>query len=248
MAAKITNTSPFRFRGSPVAMESLVPIAPHEATKGILAVDLEIRWKETYRPPLALHPIPAGTSATRLRLVLPESTPPGTYKGKVQIGDSEYPILADVEPYPHLLLSPDRLWLQAAAGSETEVDLTLVNAGNVTCDVGKAYAFGLFDEDGLDRGIAAAFQEDAAQGRGRIDRLADELAEGHGGIVRVLIQEGAGPVAPGELRNLRLKLRFPDRLKPGHNYFGTWSLYNLVYSVEVQATGQKEPRRSDERQ
>src|SRR5579863_202817 len=123
------------------------------------------------KQPIVLHPIPAGATATRLRIVLPKSTPPGTYKGRVKFGDSQYPILAEVEPYPHLRLSPSRLSLEAAAGSEIEVELTLVNGGNVTCEVGKAYAFGLFDKDGLNRGTAAAFQDDAGRGRGRFDRL-----------------------------------------------------------------------------
>jgi len=238
VARIVDKTVPLRFRGSPIAIEALVPTAPHDKGRRILGVDLEIELGEK-KPPIELHPIPGGTVATRLRLVLPNSTPPGTYKGTLRLSDSQYPILAEVGAYPHLLLSPSRLSFEAAAGSEAETELTLVNEGNVTCDVGKAYAFGLFDQDGLNRSTATAFQEETAQGRERMDRLMNEFAEGYGGIVRMRVEEGAGPVAPGEFRNLRLKLRFPDRLKPGRGYFGTWSFHNLTYLVTVRATDQK---------
>ncbi|HEY6292706.1 MAG TPA: hypothetical protein VI455_14245 [Terriglobia bacterium] len=191
------------------------------------------------KPSIVVHPIPVGTSATRLRLVLPESMPPGAYRGTVQVGDSRYPILAEVEAYPHLRLSPTRLSLEAAASSEVEVELTVVNGGNVICEVGRAYALGLFDKDGLNRGTAAAFQEDSPRGQERVGRLMDEFAEGYGGFLRMKVEEGAGPLEPGQLRNLRLKLKMPDRLKAGRSYFGTWSFHNLAYQVTVRAMGRE---------
>ena len=190
--AKADSGQLLRFRGSPRAIEALIPVGIHEAAQRRLAVDLEVEAER--KPSIAVHPIPVGTSATRLRLVLPESTPPGTYKGTVHVGDSRYPIEAQVEAYPHLRLSPPRLSLEAAAGSEVEVDLTLVNGGNVACEVGRAYALGLFDKDGLNRGTAAAFQDGGARGPERFSRLMDEFAEGYGGIVRMKVEEGAGPL------------------------------------------------------
>jgi len=233
--AKADQAQLLRFRGSPRAIEALIPMGMPEAAERRLAVDLEVEAER--KPPIVVHPIPMGASATRLRLVLPESTPPGTYKGTVQVGDARYPIEAQVDAYRHLRLSPSRLSLEAAAGSEVEVELTVVNGGNVTCEVGRAYALGLFDKDGLNRGTAAAFQEDAPRGQERVGRLMDEFAEGYGGFLRMKVEEGAGPLDPGELRNLKLKLKMPDRLKAGRNYFGTWSFHNLAYLVTVRATG-----------
>jgi hypothetical protein len=232
-------TTPLRFRGSPNAIEAFVPTPPHDAGWRALSADLEIAWGESRNPPIELHPIPGGTTATRLRLVLPKSTPPGTYKGTLRLGQSRYPMLAEVEPYPHLQLSPSRLSFEAGPGSELEAELNLANGGNVACQVGKGYALGLFDQDGLNRATAAAFMDETAQGSDRTSRLMDEFAAGYGGIVRMRVEEGAGHVTPGELRNLRLKLRFPDRLKPGRSYFGTWKFHNLAFQVTVRVPGPK---------
>jgi hypothetical protein len=51
--------------------------------------------------------------------------------------------------------------------------------------------------------------------------------------VRVAIREGAGPLEPGAMRELRATLRVSDHLKPGRTYWGTWPLLNLKYYVRV---------------
>jgi len=239
VAKAVDRSAPLRFRGTPNALEAFVPTPPHDAGWRTLGADLEIEWGEHRKPPIEFHPIPGGTTVTRLRLVLPKSIPPGAYKGTLRLGDSRYPMLAEVEPYPHLRLCPDYLSFEAGPSSELAAELTLANGGNVACEVGKAYAFGLFDQDGLNRGTAAAFMDETAKGRDRTDRLMDEFAAGFGGIVRMKVEEGVGPIPPGELRNLRLKLRFPDRLKPGRSYFGSWKFHNLAFQITVRVPGTK---------
>lgn len=224
---------PIRFRGSPRIVEGLAPLTPQQALSVSLLLDLKLPRTVQPTVPLTLQTDPVGSSATRLRFSLPESTPPGTYEGTVQIGGESYPIRVEVEPHPYLVISPRQLLLQVASGQEAIVDLTLVNSGNVPCEIRKAHVFGLFDVEGAERSIGAALGDSAEKGQGRLNRLMEEAADNHGGLVRVNVQEGAGIMEPGELRNLHATLRFSDRLKPKHTYLGTWSLINLEYYVQV---------------
>lgn len=227
---------PLRFRGSPVAMECFAPLTRQEAHGAMIALKLG-RRAHPVMAPLRWYGVAATHGAARLRFVLPASTAPGTYTGSARIKDAEYPVVADVEARHYLVATPSRLSLEAAPGAEVAVEITLFNGGNVACHIDRAYAFGLFDVHGLERGIGAAFLAESGKGRDRIDRIAEGFAESHGGLVRVTAREGAGPLEPGEHRTLKLAFRFSDRLKEGRAYYGTLPLHNLRYYVQVRASG-----------
>ena len=231
--------SPLRFRGSPRIVEGLAPLTTRQALTASLSLDLKLPQAVQQAAPLTLQTAPVGSSATQLRFSLPELTPPGTYEGTVQIGGESYPIIVEVEPHPYLIISPRQLLLQVVAGTEAMVELTLVNSGNVPCEITKAHVFGLFDVDGVERSIGAALGDSVEKGQGRLNRFLDEVADNHGGLVRVNMREGAGIIEPGEMRNLQAMLRFSDRLKPGRTYCGTWPLFNLEYYVQVNVARPK---------
>lgn len=228
--------TPIRFRGTPRSLEGLATLAQYQVHGATLALNLSQRATQPALP-LALQTEPIGSAATRLRFVLPESTPPGTYEGTVEIDGANYPVVVEVEPHPYLVVSPRQLVVQVEAGKETSVEVTLVNSGNVPCEIDKVYAFGLFDVEGAERAIGVALRDSSEEGRSRLDRLLDEAADNHAGLVRVAVREGQGSIEPGEVRNVRATLRFSDRLKPGHVYGGTWPMLNLRYSVQVQVSG-----------
>ena len=235
--------TPLRFRGSPRIVEGLAPLTPQQALTASLSLDLKLPRAVQQAAPLTVQTVPVGSAATRLRFSLPESTPPGTYEGTVRIGGESYPISVEVVPHPYLAIFPRQLMLEVASphggasqGSEATVDLTLVNSGNVPCEIGKAHAFGLFDVKGADRAIGAALSDPEEKGQARLNHLMDEAANNHGGLVRVNVREGTGIIEPGELRNLHVTLRFSDRLRPGNTYWGTWPLYNLEYYVKVHVS------------
>jgi hypothetical protein len=237
-----TDISPIRFHGTPRTVEGLVPLTAKQALTAVLSLDLKLPPAFQQTAPLTLQTVPVGTSATRLRLALPESTPPGTYEGTVQIENISYPIVVEVKPHPYLVITPRQLILQVAPGTEEIVDLMLVNTGNVVCEITKAHLFGLFDVQGVERSIGAALGTSAEKGQGRLNRLMDEAADNHGGLVRVAVREGAGPIEPGALRSVRATLRFSDHLKPGRTYWGTWPILNLKYYVRVFVSS---PSRAD---
>ena len=60
------------------------------------------------------------------------------------------------------------------------------------------------------------------------------MATQHGGLALIRVQEGSGPLAPGEFRNLKLQMSLSDAIKPGHAYSGTWAVANLRYPVRLE--------------
>lgn len=225
--------APIRFHGSPRLVEGLTSLTLQQAHTASVSLDLNLPPMDKRVEPSSLQTVPIGSSGTRLRFSLPESTPPGTYEGSIQLGRESYSIMVELEPFPYLVMAPRQLSLQVPPGSEAIVDLTVLNSGNVPCQIARAYAFGLFDIEGAERSVGAALAGSVRTGTERLDRLLEEAADNHAGLVRVALRKESGTIEPGESRNLRASLRFSDRLKPGHTYSGTWPLENLRYSVQV---------------
>jgi hypothetical protein len=163
-------------------------------------------------------------------------------------------VVIEVEPEVELQLVPDQLALRAAPGDRPTVALTLVNAGNVPAAVRRTHAVGLFATGGVERALHRTYVElrggpagkgDDAGGEGGpraraarpaerpVDRLFELLGEEHGGLLRLTVEEGAGDVAPGERRELRVTLAVPDDLRRGRTYTGTWALHDLRYHVRL---------------
>lgn len=234
------SVSPLRFRGAPRSVEGLSVLTAQRPLTAALSLNLKLP-RSMQAAPFTVQTEPIGSTATRLRFSLPESTPPGTYEGTVQIGPESYPVTVEVEPHAYLAISPRQLILVVEPGSEVTSELTIVNSGNVPCEITKAHAFGLFDVKGADRALGAALADPQVKGEARLARLMDEAADNHGGLVRVAIRDGADVIEPGEVRTLRVALRFSEHLKPGQSYWGTWPLYNLQYYVKVDVTRSAPP-------
>lgn len=224
------------FRGSPVALDSLVGIA-HEDLGGSPKISLD-QLKSGATPP-GVRASQVGDGASRLRMTLAGSTPPGTYNGSAELGGKRYPVEVQVERYVHLSVSPRQLILEAHAGQKLQVDLTIANSGNVDCDIGKNHYFGLYDIHGAERAIGTAFRQAEGTAEKRLEGLLEELAVGHAGLVRVQVEQGEGAIALGEVRPLRLNLHMPAGLKAGCTYSGTLPLHNLRYYVKVRATDKR---------
>jgi hypothetical protein len=228
------DTATIHFRGAPTDIEGLVPIAFQDVVSvGLPLLYMSMPQSKNQGEPFSAQVESAGQSATLLRFSLPE-TPPGTYEAMTLIGTNRYATVIEVVARPLLVVSPSHLSLQSSPGSETDADLSIVNAGNVTCDIPKALKLGLLDQRGPERAFGMALREHAKDGYERINRFTEELANSHSGQVSVVVQEGSGPLGPGELRRLRISLRVPDRLKAGQLYSGTLMLLNLSYYIEIQ--------------
>jgi hypothetical protein len=232
--------APLRFHGTPQLVEGLAPFRYAEVLGGG-TVQVNLPAKES-KAPLAtnIQTEAAGESFMFVRFDLPPTTQPGTYSGEVSLGEARYPIEVEVEGRPQLHLSPRRLSLNAAPASSVTVEMTAANGGNADADIPSVGAFGLFDVQGAERSIADAFRatdkelsESGDTGQQRLNRLVDRLSQEHGGLIRLQIQEGAGALRPGEIRNLKLLIRMPESIKPGHTYSATWPIDRLRVAVRL---------------
>jgi hypothetical protein len=237
--ARAQRPSTLRFRGAPPGLEALAPAALVPADADPATVGLKVGRVE-HVAQLDTTELPAG--ASYLRFSLPSTTPPGTYEGTAKVGEQEFPIVADVESWPSLQLSPSQLTLEAAAGAEVQAHVTVLNDGNVALEIGPAYAFGLFADDGIEEAFAIAFREKTARGEGRFGRFVEGIASHHGGFTRVKVAEGAGLVEPGDVRQLALAFRFPDALEAGKTYGGTLTLHGFNYAVRASVAPVTVPR------
>ena len=218
------------FHGTPDDLEGIFQIPFHQVLEGPLLLELEA---PTLEAPITLQAEAAGPSLTWLRFELPEVTPPGTYKGMIHVGSEKYESVVDVTPLHNFVLMPSQLSLDVNPGEKVMVELTAANLGNIGVQIPRSHGFGLFDSEGAEKGIRTALTSKSVRGQVRINRLVEEVAGSHGGLVRLLIREGAGWIEPDESRTIRLSLSIPKRLRPGHIYEGTWPLANLNYYVKV---------------
>ena len=221
----MSTLAPVRFRGTPLALTAAVGEPPGS-------------YRVCFDPAAGVPPevdAVAVAADPLLRLHLPRTTPPGTYEGRLIVGDRERAALITVDPEVFLRLLPERLILEASAGDQLQIDLTLLNLGNVAVELRGAYAFGMFDVGGTERAIGKMVVDGGYEGKRRVDVFADAIADEHGGVVRVKVESGAGEIAPGETRDLSVRFHVPDHVRPGRTYWGTWPIHNMRYYVRITA-------------
>jgi hypothetical protein len=231
---------PLRFRGAPTRLLATLEFPDVFPPAHVCRVTLP----DTGSLPLAVRQLrstPPVISVLSFRL--PKSTPPGSYKGNMDLGDKRMPIVVDVESRSSLRFIRPSLKHIGMPGARISTELTLVNRGNVDVTVPDEDTFCVFDEGGVARALYWGLVEDNSGGRQRIDRIMDELAKAHGGLVRVTVTEGSGRVVPEEVRELEAELHFSRRLVSGHTYRGTWSVSGASLEVEIEVVKNPAARR-----
>jgi len=220
-----------RFRGVPASLTGVVPDRTDPGQ------DVGV----SYVSPGSEVPVKALVSADPdpriLRVTLPDDLSPGSYDGTLTLGDEDRPAKLEVEAAPGLRVVPEQLRVQAHPGEMVGADLTLLNTGNVAVRVRKTHAFGIFMAGGLERALHLGYIDPLEGDRKRVDVIADNLARAHPGLVKMKIQEGAGEVPAGGLRELAVTLDIPAGVEPGRTYGGNWELANLVYPVTITVLG-----------
>jgi len=225
---------PVVFRGPPDRLATLMPAvgAPEGAEATLKGVEVRT---------LAVRPTEG--DAHKATLKVSKTTPPGTYKGTAVIEGKEVPIVAEVEGKARLDAHPRRVAVEAAPGARHTVELTLVNTGNVPCDVAGTSTFCLFDGRGIEHAVWAALDKEPPKGKGRMDVFLDDLAGSHGGLVAAKVEKGA-TIAPGESGTVTVSLRLPDRLQAGGRYSGAWETGGIRIPVRVAVPKAKRTRKA----
>ena len=171
---------------------------------------------------------------------LPKSTPPGTYKGSIELGEQQIPIEVEVEPRTSLRFIRPEFVQAVKPGAKVTTKLVLINRGNVDVDIPREDKFCVFDDGGIARAMYQGLVEEDGDGEHRINRIVDELAKAHGGLVRVTVTEGSGRLAPEEVRELTVEFLFSRRLIGGHTYRGTWPVSEASLDVKIDVAGESE--------
>ena len=126
-------------------------------------------------------------------------------------------------------------------GGKLTVNAMVANAGNVPAELPDVGAFGVFTKNGLEDAFGKAYRSDAKDGMQVFQRFVEGLRSNYGGLIRVKIACD-GPIPPGEASAVQLAVELPDALQSGRRYSGVWPLLNLNYSVQINVTGDRNPR------
>lgn len=185
---------------------------------------------------------PVGKDRGELRLRLPDDTPPGLYSGEGTIGGEQRGIMLEVEPVVRIRVQPKQTIVTAEPSSRVEFGLTVVNGGNVPFDVPKTVVFDLDDAVGQDGALGRSLRAPLSPGERRVDRFFDELRESHGGEARVTVRSGAGPLEPGESRELMCLLDVPATAQEGRSYLGAWQLGNAAHVIVADIMTSPRPK------
>jgi hypothetical protein len=226
----VSERSPLRFKGAPTRLTATFP-SPQEVAK---VGSLVMPDKEPL--PLTIRRLPSTTpSLAMLSFRLPKSTRPGSYTGSAEVGGKQIPVVIEVEARPRLRFLPPKVSFRGAPGARLRTKVSVLNLGNVDVTIEPESTFCIFDNRGVDRAFFQALTEKGVDGKSRIDRVLDELAESHGGLVRAVVQEGAGKLPPEAARELKVEFEFSHRMRSGQTYRGGWLISEASLEVEIEA-------------
>lgn len=224
------------FDGPPDAVEAYLPVDPARRKDIRVSVDSGTGWV-----PVTALTAPAGQQ-TLVRLVLPASTAAGDLDALVEAGDERFEAVVHAARRAELDCTPSALDL-VVDGSEATATVHVLNTGNTVVELPDIAAFGLMSEGALENAIGAGLMSEG-NGFERMARLTDSLADGHGGLARVSIDSGAGPLEPGAATTMLARFRLGERPVAGRRYRGTWPLANLRIAVVLRIPEVPRARRS----
>jgi hypothetical protein len=207
-----------QLKGPPRALEVLLSIPKQDKS---VTADAAIPELPPETQPVVFGRV-LSPGLVRIRLRFERYVAPGAYKGVMHVGSTEYPLVAEIEAVTELRAVPSSLTFSAVSNSQERAEISIANSGNGPYEVRRTYAFGVFHEGGLEEALGKAYRAGPADKRRWIDRLGDNLTEEHGGLVRVLVENGSGDLPPGEIRRLsprsylygRNRVRQLDLLRP----------------------------------
>jgi len=243
---KQDSSVPLQLRGEPGRLSTILrlPSAAAAATKApsdLTSCNVDLPGVTVRKAKIReLRSAEGGLSLLKIRL--PRSTAPGVYKGTVEVAGKAFPIEVNVESSASLRLFPDGLSTKAAPGAAINLNLTVLNEGNSPVTLDQEYTFCVFERGGIDRALFLALASDQLKGGQRLERLLDELASAHGGLVRVEIASAERAIPSGEARELQIVLRLSERLRPGRTYAGAWKLEDTSFPVELKLQGKTQEK------
>lgn len=189
-------------------------------------------------------------------VALDPRTPPGTYEGRLLLGDREQAVVLHVVDHVDLRISPDVIYIFTDGERVFERQFVVENAGNVPVRLGERCAAQLVDQ--LERRAAlrdaaqrtCQEEEDGAGKPPRTDGERDVLRDVLCGFERqqigpVLLDRPDETLQPGEVRAGPAKIMLPRGLQSHRRYEAQLKLYNASVVLDV-TTGRISDTRHDE--
>jgi hypothetical protein len=184
-----------------------------------------------------------------LNVAIDRHTPPGEYRGEIEVNGHTRPVVYHVAESVALDIAPLDLIIENRPGQTITKQVFFTNEGNVPLSIGEIGAITL-DQEYLDciTGRAAVTKADEIES---MDQYYVELARENKrvleetGFLRVRNKSGLTEVQPGETQTITLEIRVPEKLNKRSRYFGVAPFYleNLRFIV-VPAP---EPTRKDDK-
>lgn len=228
-----------KLSGPPRNVTAIVPLDVARGT--VVPISVSSNGQATiYRA--VVRPLGAGTAELRLRL--PDGLPPGTYNGEATLSGRPQAVIIDIEAVSRVRTDPRQTVVTTEPASSAPFTLTMTNTGNVPFDIPKADAIDLDDAVGQERALGRTLRAPLQAGERRVDRLFEELREGHGGEGRVTVRTGAGRLVPGESRVLSCVIDVGDAAKSGRSYLGVWQLGNAAHVIVADIMMSERPTKS----
>jgi hypothetical protein len=204
---------------------------------------------------LAVRLSPGEQELAPALVALDPRTPPGTYEGRLLLGDREQTVVLHVVDHVDLRISPDIVHLFTDGERVFERRFVVENAGNVPVRLGERCAAILVDQ--LERRAAL---RDAARRTCAEDGVSDEPRTDAGSrdVLRDVLcgfeRQQLGPVLldrpdetlqPGEIRAGAAKIMLPAGMQSHRRYEARLRLYNASVVLDV-TTGRINDTRHDE--
>jgi hypothetical protein len=223
------------FQGPPDAVEAYVPVDPARRRD----IRVSVAEGDGWAPVRALT-APAGGS-TLVRLVDPPTAPGRDADARVEIGDDQIPAVIRTAEHVELVSTPSTLDLLLDGSGVATASLQVVNVGNVAVDLPDLTAFGIMAEGGLDASVGAGLMT-KERGVDRFGRMADALAEHHGGLVRATLKASDHHLETGAPATVEVSVRTSGDLQPGRRYQGVMPIATLRVQVWL-TTPESSPER-----
>jgi hypothetical protein len=160
------------------------------------------------------------------------TTPPGTYRAAVLLGDRRQPVIIHVTEEIDLRLTPNRVSIYTEGERTFEREFVVENAGNVPLRLGGKCLGPLTDSmelrGAIRRGLEGACE---AEPRDVLKKFLCAWAEEQAGDV-LLTREDV-TLAPGETRQMTGTFRLPTNLRRFRRYDADLALYTATLHLEV---------------
>lgn len=192
---------------------------------------------------------PGQSQRVPLAFDLGRHTPPGEYRGELEVGGRTHPLVMHVAEAVRLRVSPNQIVIDESAGATVFRRVVLSNDGNVPLTIGEIGGVMLGEELMLCLGLRATIATVNDKTQALEELFAEIVRDDARAITRQVgsleVRNPAAPVVvqPGEVRPLDLEIRLPDNLKSNSRYRGRLPLYtsDLEFVIVPVSDSSKEP-------